>query len=131
MTLADRLIDHLQPGNRSEGFGAVVGKSLTLVSLVDRWDGKPITLDDGVELRFPEGCDWHTTELNDGSVQLMFTHSQPVVSVEKGLFRAYPTMNALVLRLGAAAFEAQANLKLGFVPFPPFTLTVSLRGRRG
>ena len=128
MTLADRLIEHCRPENTSNGFGALMDASFPLRDLIAMRVSQRIKVADGVELYIPEGCDWQTGDMADGSVLMTFTGKLPVVTVMNGLVK--PEITALVLRLGAAAAEAQANLKLGWVPIPPYTLRVPLGGRR-
>ncbi len=129
MTLADRLIDHCKPENVSEGFGAIMDAAFPLRDIVARRVSQRIAVADGVDLSIPEGCDWQTGDLADGSVAITFRGGLPLVTVKKGPVKVTPNITSLVLRLGAAAIEVQANMKLGFVPVPPYTIRVPLGGR--
>lgn len=130
MTLADRLIEHCRPENTSNGFGALMEASFPLRDLLAMRVSQRLRIADGVELSIPEGCNWKTGDMADGSVLMTFTENPPVVTVTKGIIKVQPNITSLVLRLGAAAAEAQANLRLGFVSVPPYTLRVPLGGRR-
>lgn len=129
MTLVDRLIDHCRTENQSPGFGALVGASFPLTEIMGRFVSQRIKVADGVEVTIPEGCDWNSTDDN-GAALLTFTKCPPVVSLQKGPLRIYPAITAVSLRISAVEFEAVASMTIGFVPLPPFTLTVPLRGRR-
>lgn len=127
MKLAEQLIEHCTPENKAEGYGSLMGTTLPLSDLIAPHVGKKIALQEGVDLVLQPGCDRKTFEQGDGSVQISFNGNLPYLVVQKGLV-VRPELTSLVLRIGAAAVEAVAYLKLGPMPFPPFTLTIPLRG---
>lgn len=129
MTLVDRLLEHCRTENRSEGFGALVGASFSLTEILRRCVSQRIKVADGVEISIPEGCGWSATEEHGGTL-LTFTERPPVVSLQKGMLRIFPALTAVSLRISGTEFEAVAHLTIGYMPLPPFTLTVPLGGGR-
>lgn len=125
MTLAEELVSHCteQP---SEGFGALMGTTLRLTDLLEKHRGRSIRVSEGVSVLFPKDCVWQTSDVSDGSLQVSFTGTLPRIGAEYGVVRITPDITALTIRMGAAAIEIQASLRLGMVPIPPFTTTIRL-----
>lgn len=125
MNLAEQIIYHCQiaPG---AGYGAIMGATLPLKTLLSKVVQQRLTVADGVELMIPANCTWAASDQADGGVQLAFTGGLPTVFVRKGPITINPEITALVVRIGQAAFEVQASLRLAHVPLPPFTVTVPL-----
>lgn len=123
MTLAERICDHCTPAVQENGFGALLGATYPLRRIVSRWFGQQVEIVSGVSVTLPRGCDWTTHDQADGSVQIAFSGTPPRLTAQHSVLRVSADMTAIVLRLGAAAIEAQVSLRM----FPDFTLTIPLR----
>lgn len=125
MTLAERIVDHCTPANRVDGYGSLMGATLPLRRLVDRFFGRRFEIATGVELQLPVGCQWQASDQADGTVLVAFLGPPPVVAARQGPLSVTAEVTAIALRMGAAAAEVQACLR----HFPDFTLTIPLGGR--
>lgn len=130
MTLAERLCEHCTNDRESDGFGAVLGTTIPLRSLIDGVLGARLRVASGVDVTIPaERCDWQTFDLSDGSVKVAFTDELPIVSAAAGPLRINARLTEIVVRVGAAAIEVQCMLRLpgpALLPRAPFTITIPL-----
>lgn len=127
MTLAEELVSHCSQ-SPSDGFGSLMGTTLRLADLLEKYRGRSVRIAEGVAVQFPKNCAWQASDMADGSLQFTFSGDLPRIGAEYGVVRITPDITAIVIRMGAAAIEIQASLRLGMVPMPPFTTTIRLAG---
>lgn len=125
MTLAEQLVQHCA-SERTESFGALMGKTYPARELLAGWFGRGLRVAPGVELYLPPECRWQTYDQADGSVQISFVGTLPRVGAEVGIAVTVAELSSLVLRMGRAAIEVQAMLRVAKFIETPFTLTIPL-----